>query len=262
MGISPDVNKPSSRRPISIISSSSDEHERSSSIGYCNRELPDKKIVMQQQEKIVPLKFKYSRSTTVVSQCSTGKRIVAAAEWDGVFHSSMYRRFIVVVRGKPSNEIFDIPSHSWISLLINHSGIQTHFRFVCFPYRKWNSRRLFIAESRRVHGKSPVAFKLNAGYGDIEKVEQYANISLSLFWCNINFIFLIVIEYIALFQKRIFAQVKSEKTIGEPEDDPHQQQNYRSLSQREKHYGELVRCNTCVFRVWMYLDYLNLSYKN
>lgn len=85
MGISPDVNKPSSRRPISIISSSSDEHERSSSIGYCNRELPDKKIVKQQQEKIVPLKFKYSRSTTVVSQCSTGKRIAAASEWDGVF---------------------------------------------------------------------------------------------------------------------------------------------------------------------------------
>lgn len=95
IGVLPDV-KSSTRRPNSIISLSSsassgssvvssvcnkitsiekscDEPERNLNSSYC-REFPkDKKL--SKQEKNVPLKFKYSRSTTVVSQCSTGKII-------------------------------------------------------------------------------------------------------------------------------------------------------------------------------------------
>lgn len=87
VGTLPDMK--SSRRPNSIISLSSsassggssvssaciktsndhsDESERPPS--HCRELQKDKKNL--KQEKNVPYKFKYSRSTTVVSQCSTG----------------------------------------------------------------------------------------------------------------------------------------------------------------------------------------------
>jgi hypothetical protein len=87
VGSLPDT-KSSARRPNSIISLSSsassggssvssactklnhnsDESERPQS--HCRDSQKDKKNL--KQDKNVPCKFKYSRSTTVVSQCSTG----------------------------------------------------------------------------------------------------------------------------------------------------------------------------------------------
>lgn len=87
-GTMPDMK--SSRRPNSIISLSSSASSGESSVSstcnksssephadsdrlaiHCRETQKDKKNA--KQEKNVPCKFKYSRSTTVVSQCSTGK---------------------------------------------------------------------------------------------------------------------------------------------------------------------------------------------
>ena len=87
VGTLPDMK--SSRRPNSIISLSSSASSGGSSVSsacikasndhsdeserpqiHCRELLKDKKNL--KQEKNVPYKFKYSRSTTVVSQCSTG----------------------------------------------------------------------------------------------------------------------------------------------------------------------------------------------
>ena len=86
-GTLPDMK--SSRRPNSIISLSSSASSGGSSVSsaciktsnhhsdeseriqnHCRELQKDKKSL--KQEKNVPYKFKYSRSTTVVSQCSTG----------------------------------------------------------------------------------------------------------------------------------------------------------------------------------------------
>lgn len=87
VGTLPDMK--SSRRPNSIISLSSSASSGGSSVSsacnktsnehsdeserpqtHCRELQKDKKNL--KQEKNVPCKFKYSRSTTVVSQCSTG----------------------------------------------------------------------------------------------------------------------------------------------------------------------------------------------
>jgi hypothetical protein len=87
VGTLPDMK--SSRRPNSIISLSSSASSGGSSVSsaciktsndhsdeserpqnHCRELQKDKKSL--KQEKNVPYKFKYSRSTTVVSQCSTG----------------------------------------------------------------------------------------------------------------------------------------------------------------------------------------------
>lgn len=87
VGSLPDT-KSSARRPNSIISLSSSASSGGSSVSsactklnhnsdeserpqnHCRDSQKDKKNL--KQDKNVPCKFKYSRSTTVVSQCSTG----------------------------------------------------------------------------------------------------------------------------------------------------------------------------------------------